>query len=94
MNIADIDERAEETNAAIQCLLLSPCLLFKALACTTEEQGAVRLQGWFGSSFRLQGTTRGRVEICNANRWGLVCRDFWDKPDARVVCRQLGYASK
>ena len=33
----------------------------------------------------------GRVEYCSSSRWGLVCFDFWDANDARVICRQLGY---
>ncbi len=39
--------------------------------------GEIRLRGGTGS-------TSGRVEICNERRWGTVCDDLWDDPDARV----------
>ena len=51
-------------------------------ACT---QGALRLQGGTANS--------GRVEICNNNVWGTVCDDLWGNVDARVACRQLGFAA-
>ena len=33
----------------------------------------------------------GRVEICFDGYWGTICDDGWDKNEARVVCKQLGY---
>ena len=32
------------------------------------------------------------MEICFNNVWGLIGDDGWDGDDAKVVCRELGYA--
>ena len=34
----------------------------------------------------------GRVEVCQDGQWKTVCNDGWGDREARVVCRQLGFA--
>ena len=39
------------------------------------------------------GRVTGRVELCLMNRWGTICRHGWNKVDAKVACKQLGYST-
>ena len=54
------------------------------------------LVGCVNGNVRLVGgsdVSEGRVEICMDQQWGTICHDLWDEPDARVICRQLGYST-
>ena len=47
-----------------------------------------------GIQVRLRnGTTpsEGRVEVLHDDIWGTICRNNFDVPDAKVICRMLGY---
>ncbi len=35
----------------------------------------------------------GRVEVCVNGVWGSICDDGWDKTDAHIVCKQMGFSS-
>ena len=49
----------------------------------------------FGTVRLSDGTSKdeGRVELCYNAEWGTFCDLNWDRRDAQVICRELGYSS-
>ena len=35
--------------------------------------------------------TEGRLEVCIEGQWGTVCEKNFNKVEARITCRQLGF---
>lgn len=65
-------------------------------SCCSHHNNSFACTGCHSGEVRLVGGTRyieGRVEICLNNEWGTVCNQMWDNADAKVVCRQLHFAS-
>lgn len=57
------------------------------LACSNEDEGAVRLTGGLS-------VYEGQVEVCLDGLWSIICNDhYWDHREATVICYQLGYLS-
>ena len=66
------------------------CLHFEDASVICEDPTSTPL------AIRIVGGVReyeGRVEIYNENYngWGTICSQNWDRSDADVACRQLGY---
>ena len=53
----------------------------------TDEEGKLRLADGPESEEQVAG----RLEIWLNRHWGTVCDDLWDRRDAEVACRQLGF---
>ena len=41
---------------------------------------------------KVQNKFEGLVEVCQDEKWKTICNVGWDNNEARVVCRQLGFA--
>jgi len=60
----------------------------------SEDVGVECLPKWIEGAIRLVGgtdATNGRVEVFHGSTWGTICDDSFGVPDAKVVCRQLGF---
>ena len=63
-------------------------------------EGSVRLRNSDASSpSELPGydlikdsVSRGVVEVCQSGSYSSVCADSWDRSDAVVACKQLGFS--
>lgn len=54
-----------------------------------REEGEVRLV----NQVDVNGYVTGTLQVYVEGAWGAVCTAGFDAPDARVACRQLGFAS-
>ena len=50
----------------------------------SQAEGSLRLTGG-------RDEYEGNVEVYHEGVWGGVCDDEWDKSEAEIVCRDLGY---
>ena len=63
----------------------SICMVIAMIIIAVCEENAIQLVGG-------QNKFEGLVEVCQDGQWKTVCNPGWDNKEARVVCRQLGFA--
>ncbi|XP_052098351.1 deleted in malignant brain tumors 1 protein-like [Mytilus californianus] len=63
--------------------------------CTSRRDAGVVCYSNLGVYFRLAGgySKYGRVEMSVDGVWGTICNRYWDKMDASVFCKSIGFAT-
>ena len=63
------------------CLSIPHIFILELIGCNNNEVHLVN-----GSS-----SNEGRVEVCIEGEWGTVSDNTWNRRNAQVICKQLGY---
>ncbi|XP_038052976.1 scavenger receptor cysteine-rich domain superfamily protein-like [Patiria miniata] len=80
--------RLSNIHSAITLALVWPAYLL-LLAVPSSSVQSVRLAG---SPVNVTGVNEGRVEVFHEGAWKDVCHRRWDRRDAQVVCREMGFS--
>ncbi len=74
-------------NITIYCIKLSYCIQLYIFA-TDCEKGAVRFDPERFSQMRPH---EGYIHFCFDNLWHKLCGEMFNRVEANVICKQLGY---
>ena len=72
---------------------IDKCMNFLDNCCNLVD-GDLRLANPQNGTSFIGDTIKGRLEMFSNGQWGNICSDYFDKVDAKVACRQLGYQAK